>query len=65
MSVILSPPDPLFDNIRGLTSDQVRARLDAIEAERIGLSVLLRSLVARERAARRRARARGEVANAD
>jgi hypothetical protein len=46
-----SDPASLF---RELTAEQVRARLDVIEAERKALLVLLRSLMARDRAARRR-----------
>jgi len=45
-------PDPLILHAR-LTVADVRARLDALEAERRALSTLLRSLRARERAAAR------------
>ena len=45
-------PDPLILLAR-LTVADVRARLDALEAERRALSTLLRSLRARERAAAR------------
>jgi hypothetical protein len=47
------PPDPIA-LVRDLTSDQVRARLDALDAERKALMSLLRSILARERAAMRR-----------
>jgi hypothetical protein len=47
-----NPPDAL-SLLSRLTVAEVRARLDAIEAERRGLLALLRSLRARERAAAR------------
>jgi hypothetical protein len=49
----LTPPDPTA-LLRELTADTIRARLVAIEAEARSLRVLLRSVAARERAARRR-----------
>jgi hypothetical protein len=42
------PTDPL-ELLNGLTREQVRARLDALEAERKALHVVLRSIAARER----------------
>jgi len=41
--------------LRDLTPERIHARLDALESERKALHVLLRSIAARDRAARRRA----------
>jgi hypothetical protein len=52
-----APPAPVpdaLDLLSRLTVADVRARLDALEAERESLLTLLRSLRARERAAARR-----------
>jgi hypothetical protein len=60
MSTCLSDPTAL---LRELTLESIRARLDAIEAERKALMVLWRSARAREREQQRR-RARREAVHA-
>jgi hypothetical protein len=57
MSTPAQPAPPLSDALglfAKLTAADVRARLDALDDERRALLTLLRSLLARERAAARR-----------
>jgi hypothetical protein len=60
-NTMLGMPDPLTNAIKTLTLAEVEKRLAALDAERAALSLLRRSLSARDRAARRAARQ--EVAN--
>jgi len=53
-TTITSAPPDAISLLSRLTVADVRARLDALEAERRALLTLLRSLRARERAAARR-----------
>jgi hypothetical protein len=53
MDTTTTSPDPVA-LLAGLTAEQVRDRLDALDAEARALRVLLRSLQARDRAALRR-----------
>jgi hypothetical protein len=46
-------PDPIA-LLRRLTSEQIRARMDELNAEQEALRVLLRSALARERTAQRK-----------
>ena len=61
-----SPTADFVSIVAAMRGDEIRKRLHEIEAERLALQVLLRSVAARERAAARRAnREEGEVGCAD
>jgi hypothetical protein len=53
MSPTTPAPDPI-ETLSTITADQLRQRLQALDAERRAIVVLLRSVAARERAAARR-----------
>jgi hypothetical protein len=57
-----TPTADALTALRGLTLDQVEARLAELDVERAGLSWIRRSLVAREKARRRQRRLAGKAA---